>query len=194
MSDPASVLPDLDRPVVARATFRLPLISLFFPLLILFCTVPLASYRVWFAPFYLIPVAALAYVLMTSTVVTSNGLTARTPLRRRRVSWSDLSGFEFHGPRWAVAVTSTGQRFRLPMIRPRDLPTLAAVSGGRLNLTPRPDPVASDTEDPEPAAASANTEDSVVVDDTAAATSDVTHPTDMTIIREPPEDGAVSHG
>ncbi len=129
----------------------MPVVALLFPALLLFCAIPLASYRAYFAPVYLIPAAALAYVLVTSTTVTATTVTARTLLARHRLSWSDLAGFEFRGPRWALAVTTSGRRFRLPMVRPRDLPLLAAVSGGRLNLRtaaaaeseppPEPDPV-----------------------------------------------------
>ncbi|WP_196073103.1 PH domain-containing protein [Nakamurella alba] len=121
-----------------RAVFRLPLVSLAFPVLLFVCATPLATVRVWLLWVYLAPVLAVFYVLLTRTTVTPESITTSGLLGRRRIAWSDLDGFEFRGPRWAVAVTTAGKRIRLPMIRPRDLPVLAEVSGGRLNLAAPP--------------------------------------------------------
>lgn len=125
-----------------RAVFRLPVPALVFPLLLFICATPLASYRVWFLPLYLMPVGALAYVLVTRTTADRQAIVARTLLGNRASTWAELAGFEFHGPRWAIAVTGDGRRFRLPMVRPRDLPMLAAVSGGWLNLSGNVGPTA----------------------------------------------------
>lgn len=128
---------------VDRAVFRLPWVAVIFPLLLFLMATPLAAYQAdggSYNPFllalYLVPVLGLVYVLRTRTVVTRTQLTAVTLLTRRRIGWDELDGFEFRGSRWAVAVTTAGRRVRMPMIRPRDLPRLAAVSGGRLHLTP----------------------------------------------------------
>ncbi len=117
-----------------HATFRLPASALFIPVLVLLITAPLASASVWTVGLFLLPVYALFYVFWTRTVADAHSITAYLPLRRRRIQWADLDGFEFHGARWAIAVTLDGARFRLPMVRPRDLARLAAVSGGRLAL------------------------------------------------------------
>ena len=53
------------------------------------------------------------------------------------MAWTDMDGLAFQDSRWAVAVGTDGRRLRLPMIRPRDLPRLAAVSGGSLDLRSR---------------------------------------------------------
>ena len=114
--------------------FRLPWISVIFPFLLFVCVTPLATFRPWLLWLYVIPLLALVYVLVTNTVADTTSIATRGLIGRRRVEWDDLDGFEFQGPRWALAVTQAGDRFRLPMVRPRDLPVLAQVSGGRLTL------------------------------------------------------------
>ncbi len=134
-----------------RVVFRLPPVSLFIPLLVLVLVTPLATAgSSWFRALFLLPAIALAYILLTATI--ADGRQIRTTGLRggRKFTWAELNGFEFHGQRWATAVGLDGSRVRLPMVRPRDLPRLAAVSGGRLTLGPDADPeegpVGSDVE------------------------------------------------
>lgn len=122
-----------------RAVFRLPWVSVVFPFLLFICVTPLATFRPWLLWLYVIPVLALVYVVVTRTVADATSIATRGLAGHRRIRWDDLDGFEFQGPRWALAVTQAGGRIRLPMVRPRDLPVLAEVSGGRLTLgTPVP--------------------------------------------------------
>lgn len=118
-----------------RAVFRLPGVALIIPFLLFVCVTPLATVGAafWLA-LYVIPVAGLAYILLTRTVADAELIRTTGLLGRRRIGWGDLDGLEFHGPRWAIAVGTDGRRVRLPMVRPRDLPRLAEVSGGRLLL------------------------------------------------------------
>jgi hypothetical protein len=124
-------------PRANRVTFRLPAAALFVPVLLLFLIIPLANGATWAAVFYAVPLGALAWVLITRTTASAAGVTAHGLLGRRRMAWSEMDGLEFRGSRWAIAVGTGGRRLRLPMVRPRDLPALAAVSGGSLNLEPR---------------------------------------------------------
>lgn len=117
-----------------QAVFRLPGSALFIPIGLFIVATPLAAASVWTLPLYLLPVYGLFYVLITRTVADDRTIAAHIPLRTRRIAWADLDGFEFQGPRWAIAVTHEGKRIRLPMVRPRDLRRLAQVSGGRLYL------------------------------------------------------------
>ena len=127
-------------PRANRVTFRLPAAALFVPVLLLFLIIPLATGAPWAAVFFLVPLGALAWVLLTRTTAADTGVTAYGLLGVRRMAWSEMDGLEFRGSRWAIAVGTGGRRLRLPMVRPRDLPALAAVSGGSLNLDPgRPD-------------------------------------------------------
>lgn len=117
-----------------RAVFRLPTSALFIPIGLFVFATPLAAASVWTLPLYLLPLYGLFWVLLTRTVADDRTIDAHLPLRTRRIPWADLDGFEFQGPRWAIAVTLEGRRIRLPMVRPRDLRRLAEVSGGRLYL------------------------------------------------------------
>ncbi len=119
-----------------RAVFRLPWVSVLFPFLLFFCATPLATVRWWMLWLYLIPLAALVYVLITRTEVNRVRIRRVSLTGARTIAWESLDGFEFRGPRWAVAVTTDGRRFRLPMVRPRDMPLVARVSGGWINLDP----------------------------------------------------------
>lgn len=118
-----------------RAVFRLPGVALIVPFLLFVCVTPLATVGAafWLA-LYVIPVAGLAYILLTRTVADAGMIRTTGLFGGRRISWGELDGLEFHGPRWAIAVGTDGRRVRLPMVRPRDLPRLAQVSGGRLLL------------------------------------------------------------
>ena len=119
---------------VDRAVFRLPGSALFVPILLFVIITPLASASVWTVWLYVVPVLALVYVFWTRTAADLHAITVYDQRGKRRIPWADLDGFEFHGPRWALAVTLDGRKIRLPMVRPRDLPRLAEVSGGRLYL------------------------------------------------------------
>ncbi len=139
-----------------RAVFRLPASAVFIPLLLFIVTTPLATAGPYTLPLYLLPCYGVFYVFWTRTTADAHSITARLPLGRRRIVWADLDGFEFAGSRWAVAVGHDGRRTRLPMIRPRDLPRLAEVSGGRLFLSP------AATESAEQAAAGSDAETRLV--------------------------------
>lgn len=119
---------------VDKAVWRMPVSALFLPILLFVVTAPLASAEVWLLPLFLIPLLSLIYVLWAKTVADAHAITVYDQHGRRRIPWADLEGFEFNGPRWAVALTMDRKRIRLPMVRPRDLPRLAAVSAGRLDL------------------------------------------------------------
>lgn len=118
-----------------RAVFRLPGVALIIPFLLFVCVTPLANAGAdfWLA-LYVFPVAGLAYILLTQTSADAQAIRTKGLLGGRRIAWADLDGLEFHGTRWAIAVATSGRRVRLPMVRPRDLPRLAQVSGGRLLL------------------------------------------------------------
>jgi hypothetical protein len=119
-----------------RAQFRLPGSALFIPIMLFIITTPLASAAVWLMWLWLLPLLGLVYVFWTKTVADDREIVVYDQRGRRSLAWADLDGFEFHGSRWAIAVLSDGHRVRLPMVRPRDLPRLAEVSGGRLYLGP----------------------------------------------------------
>lgn len=130
-----------DEQVPRRAVFRMPLIAvILLPVLAAFCLGPIATAGAWFALFFLVPVLIGVAVLLTRTVVDDRAITVHGLRPARRLPWDELDRLEFSGPRWAVAVGHDGRRIRLPMVRPRDLPVVAAVSGGSLTFTAPPAP------------------------------------------------------
>jgi len=118
-----------------RAVFRLPAVSLVIPFLLFICVTPLATAGAtfWLA-LYVLPLLGLIYILCARTVADASLIRTTGLTGGHRILWAELDRFEFQGARWAVAVTTEERRIRLPMVRPRDLPQLAAVSGGRLFL------------------------------------------------------------
>lgn len=122
-----------------RAVFRLPWEAIVFPFLLFAAATPLATWRPWLLWVYLVPIGSLVWILITRTVVTQDAITTQGLLGRRRIDWADFDRFEFRQSRWAIAVTTAGERHRLPMVRPRDLPRLTAAAGGGLHLlVPKP--------------------------------------------------------
>ncbi len=117
-----------------RAVFRLPIAALGIPVLAAFCVTPLATAGGGWIWIYVLPVLALLYVVVTRTIADRTGLRTGGPTGFHSMAWTEMDGMEFRGSRWAVAVGLDGRRLPLPMVRPRDLPRLATVSGGHLDL------------------------------------------------------------
>ena len=103
------------------------------------CVVPLATATTWTLVLLLVPIAVAAWVLRVGVDVTDDGLTVRSLAGKRTVAWSELVGIRVAdaGDLWLV--TTGGTEVRLPVMRVRDLPRLAAMSGGRIEIpAPRP--------------------------------------------------------
>jgi hypothetical protein len=103
------------------------------------CAVPLATAGPWGPLVLLVPAAVAAWVLRVGVDVGEDGLTVRSLVGRRRVPWSELAGIRVarRGELWLV--TTGGTEVRLPVMRARDLPRLAALSGGRIGIPVPPD-------------------------------------------------------
>jgi hypothetical protein len=126
--------------VAAPARMRMSRTALL-PVLVLFvCTVPLAASAWWGVPVLLIPVFAAAWVLRVGVDVGEDALTVRSMVGSRRVPWTELAGIRV-GDRGALfLVTTAGTELRLPVLRARDLPWLASLSGGRIDVPAPPRP------------------------------------------------------
>jgi hypothetical protein len=114
--------------------------------LLLICVLPLAAASPWALVVLLLPLAAAAYVLRVGVDADEAGITARSVVGSRRVPWEELAGIRVgaRGRLWLV--TTGGTEVALPVLRVRDLPRLAALSGGRIPETglasgARPGPV-----------------------------------------------------
>jgi hypothetical protein len=100
--------------------------------LLLICVLPVAAAVPWGPVVLLLPLAAAAYVLRAGVDVDESGITARSVVGSRRVPWEELSGIRVGARRGLWLVTTTGTEVALPVLRVRDLPQLAALSGGRI--------------------------------------------------------------
>jgi Bacterial PH domain len=122
---------------VATARLRMNRVALLPVVLLVVCVLPLALAASWTLVFLLIPLVAAAYVLRVGVDVGDGGVTVHSLAGSRAVPWEDVAGIRVgeRGELWLV--TTRGTELRLPVLRARDLPRLAAVSGGRI---PAPGP------------------------------------------------------
>jgi hypothetical protein len=123
--------------VDSPARLRMNRTALFPVGLLALCTIPLAFAATWTLVLLVIPLAVALRVLRVGVDITDDGLTARSLAGRRRVPWTEVAGIRI-APRGDVwVVTTHGTQVRLPVMRARDLPRLAALSGGRIDV-PQP--------------------------------------------------------
>jgi hypothetical protein len=122
---------------VATARLRMSRVALLPVVFLVVCVLPLAVAASWTLVFLLVPVLAAAYVLRVGVDVGDGGVTVRSVAGSRSVPWDDVAGIRVgeRGDLWLV--TARGTELRLPVLRARDLPRLAAASGGRI---PAPGP------------------------------------------------------
>ncbi len=122
---------------MATARLRMGRVALLPVVFLAVCVLPLAVAASWTLVFLLVPVLAAAYVLRVGVDVGDGGVTVRSVAGSRSVPWDDVAGIRVgeRGDLWLV--TARGTELRLPVLRARDLPRLAAVSGGRI---PAPGP------------------------------------------------------
>ena len=102
------------------------------------CVVPLAFAAPWTPVLLLVPLALAVWVLRVGVDISDDGVTARSLIGERRVPWTEVVGIRVapRGDLWLV--TTGGTEVRLPVMRARDLPRLAAVSGGRIDVPEPP--------------------------------------------------------
>jgi hypothetical protein len=102
------------------------------------CVVPLAFAAPWTPVLLLVPLALTLWVLRVGVDISDDGVTARSLIGERRVPWTEVVGIRVapRGDLWLV--TTGGTEVRLPVMRARDLPRLAAVSGGRIDVPEPP--------------------------------------------------------
>ncbi|MGY1602904.1 PH domain-containing protein [Geodermatophilus sp. SYSU D00815] len=115
------------------ARFRLGRTAYLPVVVLLICVLPLAAAASpWGLLALLLPLAAAAYVLRAGVDVGDEGITARSAVASRTVPWSELAAVRLgeRGSLWLV--TTGGTEVRLPVVRTRDLPRIAELSGGRI--------------------------------------------------------------
>lgn len=109
------------------------------PVFVLFvCVVPLAAAAPWGPVVLLIPLAVAAWVLRVGVDIDDEAVTARSLIGSRRVPWTEVAGIRV-GDRGALWLVTTGAtEVRLPVLRARDLPGVAELSGGRIAIPAPP--------------------------------------------------------
>jgi hypothetical protein len=124
--------------VAAPARLRMNRTALLPVGLLALCVVPLAFSAPWTPVLLLIPVAVALWVIRSGVDIADDGLTLRSLVGERRVPWTELVGIRVapRGDLWLV--TTRGTEVRMPVMRARDLPRLAALSGGRIDVPEPP--------------------------------------------------------
>ena len=117
---------------MGTASFRMTRVALLPVLVLAVCILPLASAAVWTPVFLLLPVLAAVWVLRVGVDVGDGGVTVRSLAAARSVPWAEVAGIRVAERGDLRLVTTRGTELRLPVLRARDLPRLAAVSGGRI--------------------------------------------------------------
>ncbi len=103
-----------------------------------FCATPFAFGAPLFWLIYLVPVAMIVWAARTRTIVGPDALTVRRVLGGRTVPWSEVASLRLTKRTRVRAVLTGGDELALPAVHVRNLPALAAASGGHL-----PDPSAA---------------------------------------------------
>ena len=116
-------------------TFRVSQLGLFVVITLTICVTPLAISAYWLLELYLIPIGIAYWIKHCGTTVDADGLTARGMFRSRRVTWEDVTALRLRTRSRVSAVSHDGSDVPLPAVHLRDIPLLAALSGGRI-----PDP------------------------------------------------------
>jgi PH (Pleckstrin Homology) domain-containing protein len=133
--------------VPTRLVFRIPATAVLGALLFAITATPFAWAAPGLAVVYVVPVAAIVWVLRVRTTADGEQLVARTLFGRHVVPWSDLRAFRVSERSWVRAVVEDGKELPLPNVRTRHLPALSLISGGRLA---DPSEGVEDAEDAEP--------------------------------------------
>lgn len=129
VSRPAADLP------AAPAVFRVPRLVHLVALTLAVCVTPVAAAVPFGALLYLVPAGVIGWTVRVRTTVDQETVAVRRLVGGRRVPWAQISSLRLRDRGRVSAVLSDGAELPLPAVHIRDLPQLAAASGGRL-----PDP------------------------------------------------------
>jgi hypothetical protein len=117
----------------SRLVFRIPGVAVLGALLIAVAATPIVAVGHWLFVIYLIPLAAIAFILRTRTTADAEGLVVRTVFTSRTLPWSGLKGLRLTKHSGVRAVLPDDREVALPSVRTRHLPALSLISGGRLD-------------------------------------------------------------
>jgi hypothetical protein len=102
------------------------------------CLLPVLLLSPWALLLLVLPVLLALWVLRVGVVVGDDGIGVQSLAGSRSVGWAEIAGIRVgeRGDLWLVTTRST--ELRLPVLRARDLPRLAALSGGRIDVPAPP--------------------------------------------------------
>lgn len=115
-----------------RAVFRVSPLASLGTVVLAVGALPFATAAPWLWLIYLLPIGIVVWVLRRRTTVDVDMVTTRTVLRTRRVPWADISSLRLGQKARVSAVLTDGAELPLPAVHVRDLPVIAAASGGWL--------------------------------------------------------------
>ena len=123
-----------DGAVSEQAVFRIPPLATLGAVLLAVCVTPFAFGAPYFWLVYLLPVGAVVWVLRVRTIADAEALAVRRLVGSRRVPWSQIRSLHLRDNGGVRAVLTDGSELPLPCVHVRDLPQLAAASGGHLSM------------------------------------------------------------
>jgi hypothetical protein len=127
--------PDAAEGPAPQAVFRISPLVVLVALAFTVCATPFAFGAPFFWLVYLIPIGIVVWTLRVRTTVDPETVAVRRVVGGRRVPWSQISSLRLRDRARVSAVLTDGGELPLPAVHVRDLPQLAAASGGSL-----PDP------------------------------------------------------
>jgi Bacterial PH domain len=117
------------------AVFRVSPLVILVALTFAVCATPFAGGAPFLWLVYLVPVGIIVWTVRVRTTVDPETVAVRRVIGGQRVPWTQISSLRLRNRARVSAVLSDGGELPLPAVHVRDLPQLAAASGGRL-----PDP------------------------------------------------------
>jgi hypothetical protein len=120
------------------AHLRLSRTALLPVVLLALCLLPVALLSPWALLVLLVPLLVAIWVLRVGVTVGDDGIGVQSLVGRREVPWREVAGLRVGEQARLWLVTTRGTEIRLPVLRARDLPRLAALSGGRIDVPAPP--------------------------------------------------------
>ncbi len=120
------------------AHLRLSRTALLPVVLLALCLLPVALLSPWALLVLLVPLLVALWVLRAGVTVGDDGIGVQSLVGRREVPWREVAGLRVGEQARLWLVTTRGTEIRLPVLRARDLPRLAALSGGRIDVPAPP--------------------------------------------------------
>ena len=117
---------------MAAARLRMSRTALIPIAFLVLCAVPVVAAAPWALVLLVVPALLAARVSRVGVDVADDGITVRSLVGAREVRWTELTGIRVGAGGHLWLVTTGGTEVRLPVLRARDLPRLADLSGGRI--------------------------------------------------------------